>query len=144
LKKKNEKKDKKDKKSKKGKKKKDKGGKELIQIKDEDVKEEEEKPLDVQELVDQGKSLGEIQLAIQERKPYFIEQKKFQEQEELKKQQILIKKLTDDPFKDPMEEIIDEFATDAEDRDKEREKAIRLEEEKKANATRDAAKKAEL
>jgi hypothetical protein len=43
-----------------------------------------------------------------------------------------------------MEDMIDEYVTDAEDRDKEKEKAIRLEEEKKANATRDAAKKVEL
>jgi hypothetical protein len=43
-----------------------------------------------------------------------------------------------------MEEMIDQFATDAEDRDKEKERAIKLEEEKKANATRDTAKAKEL
>jgi hypothetical protein len=54
-------------------------------------------------LLDQGKSLGEIQIALQESKPYYKEQKKFAEEEELKKQKDLIKHLTDDPFKDPME-----------------------------------------
>lgn len=58
-------------------------------------------------LVDEGKSLGEIQTAIQEKKPYYKAQKKYAEEEELKKQKILIQKLTDDPFKDPMEEIVD-------------------------------------
>jgi hypothetical protein len=53
-----------DQKNKKKKSHKGKKGNELVQIKDEDVKEEPEKPIDVQELVDQGKSLGEIQLAI--------------------------------------------------------------------------------
>jgi hypothetical protein len=36
-------------------------------------------------LVDQGKSLGEIQTAIQEKKPYYKAQKKYAEEEELKK-----------------------------------------------------------
>jgi hypothetical protein len=52
--------------------------------------------------------------------------------------------LTDDPFKDPMEEIVDQFANDAEERDRERENAVKMEAERKANATRDAAKKVEL
>ena len=43
-----------------------------------------------------------------------------------------------------MEEIVDQFANDAEERDRERENAIKTEAERKANATRDAAKKAEL
>lgn len=102
------------------------------------------KPLDVQQLVEEGKSLGEIQLAIQERKPYWKAQKKFEEEEEVKKQNILIKKLSEDPFKDPMEEMVDQFANDAEERDREREHAAKIEEERKANATRDAAKKVEL
>ena len=43
-----------------------------------------------------------------------------------------------------MEEIVDQFANDAEERDRERENAIKMEAERKANATRDAAKKVEL
>jgi len=32
-----------------------------------------------------------------------------------------MQKLTDDPFKDPMEEMVNEFANDAEQRDRDRE-----------------------
>lgn len=68
------------------------------------------------------------------RKPYY--QKLAQDEDDRKKveAQKELEELIQNPFKDPTQELIDEYATVAEQNQKSEE----LEEEKKANATRKA------
>ena len=54
----------------------------------------------------------------------------------------MLKELTEDIFKDPMKELIDKYAGEAEARDKEAQDKENFEKEKALNATRDAAAKA--
>lgn len=85
----------------------------------------------MEELLAEGKSLGEIQNTIQMRKPYYIQQAQEEEERKKAEAQKELEELLQNPLKDPTQELIDEYANKAE-------QAAR-EEEAKANATRLAA-----
>ena len=64
----------------------------------------------------EGKSLGEIQNELQMRKPYYKEQKKQQEELEIANAKKEVAEFMKDPFKDPTQELIDEYANLADSR----------------------------
>ena len=66
------------------------------------------------------------------RKPYYIQQAQEDEDRKKAEAQKELEELIQNPFKDPTQELIDEYATKAE-------QATKEEEEAKANATRMAA-----
>lgn len=97
-----------------------------------------EKPIEkektAEELLNEGKSLAEVQRILQMRKPYYqqqmAEEQKIKEQQELKE----LEQMTKDAFRDPMQELVDKYANAAEQRAKAVE-GTRLMEELSKNQT---------
>jgi hypothetical protein len=66
-----------------------------------------QKEKSVDELLAEGKSLGEIQTTIQMRKPYYQQLAKEEDEHKVAEAQKQLEELIKDPFKDPTQELID-------------------------------------
>ena len=81
----------------------------LVQIK--------QKEPSIDELMAEGKSLGEIQTIIQEQKPYYKQQKVMEAKMKEEEEQREFEEMTKDALRDPMQELIDQYADMADKKD---------------------------